>query len=89
MNNMIFKLKGVEWRVIFGKIVDSARACLCGWHDVVHTWVMLGFWSLGKCPTLCSSLGRFWGSGVIPSSSAFLVSSSLCLVVPSLRAGFV
>lgn len=48
MNNMIFKLKGVEWRVIFGKIVDSARACLCGWHDVVHTWVMLGFWSLGK-----------------------------------------
>lgn len=30
---MISKLKGVEWRVIFGNIVASVRACLCGWHD--------------------------------------------------------
>lgn len=30
----IFKL------VIFGNIVASVRACLCGWHDVVHTLVI-------------------------------------------------
>lgn len=37
-NNRIFKLKGVEWPVVLGNIVDNVCASLCSCNYVVKTW---------------------------------------------------